>query len=133
MPVLPAVASTTSPPGRISARFSASRMICRAGRSFTDCPGFMNSALPRIVQPVAAEARLSLISGVLPMAATMSSLTRMGCDLGPGLVRHVGEGPRRRSLADDGQPSLFVFGAVPMHLLAEMGHEAACRHRYRVC
>ena len=29
-------------------------MIWRAGRSFTDCPGFMNSALPRIVQPVAA-------------------------------------------------------------------------------
>ena len=28
----------------------------------------MNSALPRIVQPVSAEARLSLISGVLPMA-----------------------------------------------------------------
>src|SRR6266540_2147680 len=73
MPVLPAVASTTNPPGLISPRFSASRMICRAGRSFTDCPGFMNSALPRIVQPVAAEARLSLISGVLPIAATMSS------------------------------------------------------------
>jgi hypothetical protein len=48
------------------------------------------------------------------------------------LVRRVDEGPRCRSLANDEQPSLFVFRAVPMHLLAEMGHEAACRHRYRV-
>ena len=44
-----------------------------AGRSFTDWPGFMNSALPRMVQPVAADARSSLISGVLPMASTMPS------------------------------------------------------------
>ena len=74
MPVLPAVLSTTSPPGLISPRFSASRIIWRAARSFTDWPGFMNSALPRMVQPVAAEARLSLISGVLPMASTIPSL-----------------------------------------------------------
>jgi hypothetical protein len=74
MPVLPAVLSTTSPPGLISPRFSASRIICRAGRSFTDWPGFMNSALPRMVHPVAAEARSSLISGVLPMVSTIPSL-----------------------------------------------------------
>ena len=58
MPVLPAVLSTTRPPGLTSPRRSASRMIWRAARSLTDWPGFMNSALPRIVQPVAAEARL---------------------------------------------------------------------------
>src|SRR5262245_27695750 len=74
MPVLPAVLSTTSPPGLISPRFSASRIIWRAGRSFTDWPGFMNSALPRMVHPVAAEVRSSLISGVLPMASTIPSL-----------------------------------------------------------
>ena len=72
MPVLPAVASTTRPPGSISLRFSASRIICRPGRSLTDWPGFMNSALPRIVQPVASEARLSLMSGVLPIVSTAS-------------------------------------------------------------
>src|SRR6516164_10105018 len=74
MPVLPAVASTTSPPGLISPRFSASRMIWRAGRSFTDWPGFMNSALPKMMHCVAAEARLSTIKGVLPMASTIPSL-----------------------------------------------------------
>ena len=73
MPVLPAVPSTTSPPGLSSPRFSASRIIWRPARSFTDWPGFMNSALPRMVQPVCADARSSLISGVLPMASTMPS------------------------------------------------------------
>src|SRR5438132_7704492 len=74
MPVLPADASTTSPPGLISPRSSASRMIWRAVRSFTDWPGFMNSALPKMVHCVAAEARLSTIKGVLPMASTIPSL-----------------------------------------------------------
>jgi hypothetical protein len=40
-----------------------------AARSFTDWPGFMNSALPRMVQPVSSEARLSLMRGVRPTAA----------------------------------------------------------------
>jgi hypothetical protein len=40
-----------------------------AARSFTDWPGFMNSALPRISQPVASEARFNRISGVLPIAS----------------------------------------------------------------
>src|SRR5215471_11499683 len=78
MPVLPAVASTTSPPGLMSPRFSASRIICLAGRSFTDWPGFMNSALPRMVQPVASDARLSLISGVPPIASTTPSRMAIG-------------------------------------------------------
>src|SRR6516165_10893085 len=69
MPVLPAVDSTTRPPGLRSPRFSASRIIHLPARSFTDWPGFMNSALPRMVQPVSSEARLSLMRGVRPTAA----------------------------------------------------------------
>ena len=61
-------------------------MMNSAARSFTDWPGFMNSALPRIVQPVASEARLSLISGVRPMAPTMPSQTCMS-DLSIGALR----------------------------------------------
>jgi hypothetical protein len=34
----------------------------------------MNSALPKMVHRVAAEARLSAIKGVLPMASTIPSL-----------------------------------------------------------
>ncbi|MGY4359704.1 hypothetical protein ACVW0J_006197 [Bradyrhizobium sp. i1.7.7] len=75
--MLPAVASTTRPPGLSSPRFSASRIIHLPARSFTDWPGFMNSALPRMVQPVSSEARLSLMSGVLPMASTTSFLMVM--------------------------------------------------------
>src|SRR5437016_7670655 len=74
MPVLPAVDSTTRPPGLSSPRFSASRIIHLPARSLTDWPGFMNSALPRMVQPVASEAYLSLMSGVLPIASTTSLL-----------------------------------------------------------
>jgi hypothetical protein len=37
--------------------------------SFTDWPGFMNSALPRISHPVSSEARRNLIRGVLPIAS----------------------------------------------------------------
>ena len=73
MPVLPAVPSTMTPPGFNSLFASASRMIASAARSFTDWPGFMNSALPRMVQPVSAEARSSLMSGVLPMASMTPS------------------------------------------------------------
>ena len=50
-------------------------MIASPARSFTDPPGFMNSALPRISQPVAAEARRNWISGVLPMLPARSSAT----------------------------------------------------------
>jgi hypothetical protein len=38
----------------------------------------MNSALPRILQPVAWLARQSWISGVLPTASTMSLRKSMG-------------------------------------------------------
>src|SRR5438477_177638 len=38
MPVLPAVPSTITPPGRSVPRFSASSMMARAARSFTEPP-----------------------------------------------------------------------------------------------
>ena len=57
---------------QLAALDSASRMMNSAARSFTDWPGFMNSALPRMLQPVSSEARFSLISGVLPIASTTS-------------------------------------------------------------
>ena len=41
-----------------------------AARSFTEPPGFMNSALPRISQPVSSLRALRRISGVLPTAPT---------------------------------------------------------------
>src|SRR5690606_37943916 len=52
---------------------SASSTMYFAARSLTDPPGFRNSALPRIVQPVSSDALRSLISGVLPTASTKSS------------------------------------------------------------
>src|SRR6516164_6039618 len=131
MPVLPAVASTISPPGLIWPRFSASRIICRAGRSFTDWSGFMNSALPRIAQPVAADARLSAISGVFPIAATTSSRICIARrSMRERLVHRFDVGERAGSVADDEHPGLLVLGAVPMHLLGEVGDEAAGRHRH---
>src|SRR5690606_19542864 len=73
MPVLPAVPAPVSPPRSITLRRSASSTMYFAARSFTDPPGFRNSALPRIVQPVSSDALRSLISGVLPTASTKSS------------------------------------------------------------
>src|SRR5436190_1270613 len=67
MPVLPAVPSTTTPPGLSNPLASASSMMNLAVRSFTDPPGLAYSALPRMVQPVSSEARRSLINGVLPI------------------------------------------------------------------
>jgi hypothetical protein len=58
MPVLPAVPSTITPPGFSVPRAIGVATMKSAARSFTDWPGFMNSALPRISQPVSSEARL---------------------------------------------------------------------------
>ena len=93
MPVLPAVPSTIVPPGFSTPRCSASMMIASPARSFTEPPGFMNSALPRMVQPVASEARRSRISGVLPIAPARSSATG-GATVTCGL--HVHGGSSRR-------------------------------------
>ena len=72
IPVLPAVPSTTAPPGPSAPRAIASPMIASAARSLTDPPGFMNSALPKIVHPVASDAARSRMSGVRPIAPTRS-------------------------------------------------------------
>ena len=45
-PVLPLVPSTTVPPGPSNPRDSAASMMATPIRSFTDPPGFMNSAFP---------------------------------------------------------------------------------------
>src|SRR5262245_24108628 len=67
MPVLPAVPSTTVPPGLSAPRFSASRIRYRPARSLTEPPGLRNSALPRISQPVSLEGPCRRMSGVFPM------------------------------------------------------------------
>src|ERR1700734_1744061 len=77
MPVLPAVPSTTVPFGLSTPRRSASSTIHLAARSFTDPPGFMNSALPRISQPVSSLKDLSRMSGVPPTAPVKPSVTAM--------------------------------------------------------
>jgi hypothetical protein len=46
-------------------------MIPYAARSFTEPPGFMNSAFPRISHPVSSDNRLSRINGVLPTYPSM--------------------------------------------------------------
>jgi hypothetical protein len=71
---VPAVPSTITPPGLSVPFIIASFTMKSAARSFTDWPGFMNSALPRISQPVISEACLRRISGVLPIAARESCL-----------------------------------------------------------
>src|SRR5436190_7709873 len=67
IPVFPAVPSTMVAPGVSRPRDSASSMIPRAARSLTDPPGFMNSAFPRISQPVNSERRRRRKRGVWPM------------------------------------------------------------------
>src|SRR5688572_800667 len=70
MPVLPAVPSTIKLPGLSSPRLSPSRMRYRPARSFTEPPGFRNSALPRMSQPVSSDGPRNRMSGVLPIAST---------------------------------------------------------------
>src|SRR5262249_31753404 len=41
-------------------------------------------------------------------------------------------GAGRRAFADDEDERVLILGAVPVHLLAEMGHEGAGAHRDRV-
>src|SRR5262249_25074377 len=50
----------------------------------------------------------------------------------PRLLRLLDQVQRSRSLADDEHPGLLVLRPVPMHLLAEMGDEAARGHGLHV-
>ena len=86
MPVLPAVPSTTVPPGVKAPLFSCSRTIHRAARSLTEPPGLRNSALPKISQPVASLSMGMRISGVLPTLPANPFRVSIG-----SIPRRVGE------------------------------------------
>ncbi len=73
MPVLPEVGSRIVWPGRIRPRSSASSISARATRSLTEPVGLKDSILAQMRTPGLGLRRLSSISGVLPIAATMSS------------------------------------------------------------
>src|SRR5438045_1123465 len=66
MPVLPDVASISVSPGLIVPRFSASAIIDKAGRSFTDPAGLFPSSLPRMTFDVFPGRRCKRTSGVWP-------------------------------------------------------------------
>src|SRR5882672_12647440 len=113
MPVLPAVPSTISPPGLSRPRRSASRMMYRPARSFTDPPGLRNSALPRMLQPVSSEGPRKRISGVLPMLPTKPSRTSTADILG---FQEVEQQPRDR------------LGLLLLHPVPCIGDQVAAAH-----
>mmetsp|Transcript_6663 Transcript_6663/g.16417 ORF Transcript_6663/g.16417 Transcript_6663/m.16417 type:complete len:203 (+) Transcript_6663:721-1329(+) len=72
MPVLPEVGSTRVDfPGAMSPRASASWIMLRAMRSFTELAGFDDSSLATISAPQSAVTLFSLTSGVWPMSSRM--------------------------------------------------------------
>src|SRR5882672_319169 len=111
MPVLPAVPSTIKPPGLSRPRFSASRMMYSPARSFTEPPGFRNSALPRISQPVSSDGPRRRMSGVLPIAPTSPSrmsLIGSACASGASAFRELkraepAKGESEREYEDENQ------------------------------
>lgn len=72
-PVLPLVGSTIVEPGPSSPRSSASSIMRRAMRSFTEPPGLKYSTLARTVAWIPSVTLLSLTSGVLPTRSTIES------------------------------------------------------------
>ncbi len=106
-----------------------------AARSFTEPPGFMNSALPRISQPVSSLAARRRSSGVLPIAPTkpFTALT-------PALLRRLRQRERRqRALAASKaatSPAMSSAGAATLLLRGARGdvgeraaHDALLRQR----
>src|SRR5215467_6938817 len=85
----------------------------------------MKSTLPKMVHRITADARLSTINVVWPMASTIPSLI---CKL----LCLLDQRQRSRSFANDEDPGFLVLGAVPMHLLAEMRDETAARHGHHI-
>ena len=75
MPVFPAVPSTMVPPGFSAPDARAPWTIDRAARSLIEPPGFMNSALPRISQPVSSDRRFRRTSGVWPIRSMTDGVT----------------------------------------------------------
>ena len=96
MPVLPAVPSTIVPPGRSSPDARAAVTMPSAARSLMDWPGFRNSALPRMVQPVSSDAFFSLIRGVLPIRSATEWVMGMTIIQAVRETRHIGRRRRRR-------------------------------------
>src|SRR3546814_7294144 len=92
-----------TPPGRRRPFSSASRTIASAARSFTEPPGWGNSALPTISHPVSSDARFRRMRGGLPMAPMKPSRTSMNPtswrNLVPNPKRRLGprQDPRRRT------------------------------------
>ena len=62
----PLVPSTIVPPGSRRPASSAASIIASPIRSFTDPPGFMNSAFPYTGVRIPSATRFSLTSGVHP-------------------------------------------------------------------
>src|SRR5262249_50052107 len=130
----PAVPSTTVPPGLSAPRSTASWMIKSAARSFTDWPGFINSALPRMVQPVSSEARLSLMRGVRPTAAA-TPLAKGKADLLRALCKpdcagdNVKSGVKPRKGMLDATRGLNRDLMAKLILPAMQSHGARARHR----
>src|SRR5580658_3637156 len=97
MPVLPAVPSTTVPPGFNVPHRSASSTIHFAARSLTEPPGFMNSTLPRISQPVSLLKACRRISGVLPIAPmkpSFNAISRIPFGSATGASRFLAGGQK---------------------------------------
>ena len=101
-----------------------------AARSFTDWPGFMNSALPRMVQPVSSEARLSLMRGVRPTAAATPSTTVTRAlshgerlcatlDMGVGRARRSARRRTRAHTAGAQQSGLHLAETLARYMCAQ--------------
>src|SRR4029453_13963768 len=98
-----------------------------AARSFTDWPGFMNSAFPRIVQPVSSEARRSRIRGVLPMASTIP-LRIIACVSRFAKPPAAAAGPSCTldcNRAGDGRGPVSLAGSVGERRFGGLGRTAA--------
>src|ERR1035437_6050986 len=120
MPVLPAVPSTIIPPGRKFPRAIASFTMASPARSFTDPPGFMNSALPKSSQPVNADAWRSLMSGVFPIASM--TLAAMLISVQDPRQSKILVGPRS-------SPSLSKIYVLPSRFVEHRDCLAATRKR----
>ena len=79
--MLPLVGSTMVPPGSRLPSRSAARIICSAGRSFEEPPGFVVSIFIASVDvmPWISLIRLSLTSGVLPIRSRTLSAISVPC------------------------------------------------------
>src|SRR5215469_7913890 len=80
-------------------------------------------------------ARLSARAASMPPkpAPTMTTRgRRSGMRITPPSLRLFDARDRGGAFADDEDDRILVLGAVPMHLLAEMGHERPRVHRHRI-